>query len=80
MPLLLLLFPGNRRSAKWLWWTFAGYVVAKLAEQFDGAIYDAINLSGHSIKHFVSSIAVLFALFAVLEMRVTDASRALHSP
>jgi hypothetical protein len=80
MPLLLLLFPGNRRSAKWLWWTFAGYVVAKLAEQFDAAIYDAINLSGHSIKHFVSSIAVLFALFAVLEMRVTDASRALHSP
>jgi hypothetical protein len=69
MPLLLLLFPGNMRSAKWLWWTFAGYVAAKLAEQFDGAIYDAIGLSGHSIKHFVSSVAVLFAVFAMLEMK-----------
>ena len=69
MPLLLLLFPGNHQSAKWLWWTFAGYVVAKLAEQFDGAIYDALGLSGHSIKHFVSSVAVLFAVFAMLEMK-----------
>jgi hypothetical protein len=69
MPLLLLLFPGNRRSATWLWWTFAGYVVAKIAEQLDGPIYDAIGLSGHSIKHFVSSVAVLFAVFAMLEMK-----------
>ncbi len=69
MPLLLLLFPGNRRSATWLWWTFAGYLVAKIAEQLDGPIYDAIGLSGHSIKHFVSSVAVLFAVFAMLEMK-----------
>lgn len=69
MPLLLLLFPGNSGSAKWLWWSFAGYVVAKLAEQFDGPIYDAIGLSGHSIKHLVSSVAALFAVFAMLEMK-----------
>jgi hypothetical protein len=69
MPLLLLLFPGNTQSARWLWWTFMGYVVAKIAEQLDGAIYDAIGLSGHSIKHLVSSVAVLFALFAMLEMK-----------
>ena len=80
MPLLLLLFPGNKSSARWLWWTFAGYVVAKLAEQLDGALFDAVGLSGHSIKHFVSSMAVLFAVFAVLEMKAPDASRALHSP
>lgn len=76
MPLLLLLFPGNQQSARWLWWTFAGYVVAKTAEQFDGAIYSAIALSGHSIKHVVSSVAVLFAIFAMLEMK---APRALHT-
>ena len=74
LPLLLLLFPVNERSAKWLWWTFAGYGVAKIAEQFDGAIYDAVGLSGHSIKHFVSSVAVLFAVFAMLEMKVPRAS------
>jgi hypothetical protein len=73
MPLLLLLFPGSKRSAMWLWYTFAGYVLAKIAEQLDGPIYDAIGLSGHSIKHFVSSIAVLFAIFAMLEMKAPQA-------
>lgn len=69
MPLLLLMFPGSKRSAMWLWYTFAGYVLAKIAEQLDGQLYAAIGLSGHSIKHFVSSLAVLFAVFAMLEMK-----------
>ena len=69
MPLLLLLFPGNPQSSKWLWWTFAGYVVAKLGEQLDGPVYDAIGLSGHSVKHFASAVAVLFAVFAMQEMK-----------
>lgn len=72
MPLLLLLFPGNRQGAKWLWWTFSAYVVAKIAEQLDGPIYDAIGLSGHSVKHFVSSVAVLFAVFAMLDMKASS--------
>ena len=73
--LLLLLFPGSRRGAIWLWYTFAGYVVAKLAEHFDAPIYDALGLSGHSIKHFVSAVAVLFAVFALLEMKAPPPAR-----
>jgi len=73
MPLLLLLFPGSRRSAVWLWYTFAGYVVAKVAEQFDASIHAALGLSGHRIKHLVSSVAVLFAVFALLEMKPRNA-------
>jgi hypothetical protein len=69
MPLLLLTGPGSRRSAMWLWSTFAGYVLAKIAEHFDGPIYDAIGFSGHSIKHIIGSIAVLFAVRAMLEMK-----------
>jgi ceramidase len=76
LPLLLLLFPGNRRSTMWLWWTFAGYAVAKIAEQLDGPIYNAIGLSGHSIKHFVSSVAVLFAVFAMQEMKAPRTAKA----
>ena len=75
MPLLLLLFPGSPGSAKWLWYTFAGYVVAKIAEQLDETIYAALGLSGHSIKHFISSVAVLFAVFAMLEMRAPARNR-----
>ncbi len=69
MQLLLLLFPGSPRSAMWLWYTLAGYVAAKLAEAGDGMLYSTLGLSGHSIKHFVSSLAVLFAVFALLEMK-----------
>lgn len=72
MPLLLLLYPGNTRSARWLWWTFAGYVAAKLAEYFDVTIFHALGISGHSVKHLVSSVAVLFAVFAMLEMKAPD--------
>jgi hypothetical protein len=69
IALLLLLFPGNRRSGAWLWYALAGYGLAKVAEQLDEPIYEALSLSGHSLKHFVSSIAVLFAVFALLAMR-----------
>jgi hypothetical protein len=69
MPLLLLMSPVNQRSAMWLWCTFAGYVLAKLAEHFDGPIFDAVGLSGHSIKHVISSVAVLFAVRAMLQMK-----------
>ena len=75
MPLLLLLFPGSQGTAKWLWYTFAAYIVAKIAEQLDETIYTALGLSGHSIKHFVSSLAVLFAVFAMLEMRAPPPKR-----
>lgn len=69
IPLLLIFFPGSRRGAIWLWYTFAAYAGAKLAEHFDESIYAALGLSGHSIKHFVSALAVLFAVFALLEMK-----------
>jgi hypothetical protein len=75
MPMLLVMFPGSRRSAMWLWYTFAGYVIAKIAEHFDARIYDAVGLGGHSIKHLVSAIAVLFALHAMLEMKVPPQTR-----
>jgi hypothetical protein len=72
MPVLLLLFPGSTRSARWLWWTFAAYFVAKLAEYFDAPIHESLGISGHSIKHLVSAIAVLFAIIAMREMKDAD--------
>ena len=75
MPLLLLAFPGSRGSAGWLWLTALGYGLAKLAEHFDAAIYAAIGLSGHSIKHMLSAAAVMFAVLALLRLETHDASR-----
>jgi len=68
IPLLLLVCEGSRRSTSWLWCTFAAYFLAKLAEHFDAALYDALGLSGHSIKHLLSAFAVLFAILALLRL------------
>ncbi len=40
-------------------------MLAKLAEHFDAQIYSAISFSGHSIKHLLSGLAVLFAVKAL---------------
>jgi hypothetical protein len=68
MPLMLLLLPGNPGTARGLWWTFAFYVGAKVCEQLDATILGVLGLSGHSIKHVLSAVAVLFALFALLRV------------
>ena len=68
MPLLLLTCPGSRRSARWLWATFAGYLLAKLAEHLDRPIYEALGFIGHSIKHLLGAAAVLCAIPALLAL------------
>jgi len=68
MPLMLLLYRGSRRCEPWLWGTFGAYMLAKLTEFYDAAIYQAIGLSGHTIKHLLSAVAVLFAVQALLRL------------
>ena len=68
IALMLLIYPGSRDSAAWIWWAMLMYFLAKLAEHFDVPIYRAVGLSGHTIKHLLSAGAVLFALFALLRL------------
>lgn len=68
MPLLLLTCPGSRTSAKWLWTTFAGYLLAKVAEHFDQAIYSLLGFSGHSLKHLLGGAAVCCVIPALLAL------------
>jgi hypothetical protein len=68
IALMLLMYPGSRASAAWIWWAILLYVLAKLAEYFDAPIYRALGLSGHTIKHLLSASAVLFVLFALLRL------------
>ena len=81
LPLLLIvvmlwLYPGSRKSARWLWWSFLMYFLAKLAERFDAPVYRAVGFSGHTMKHLLSAVAVLFALFALLHLGFTQTRRA----
>ncbi|MGQ0429214.1 MAG: ceramidase domain-containing protein [Gammaproteobacteria bacterium] len=58
IPLMLLLFPGERMQARWLWLALAAYVGAKLAEYFDAGIYSLGEfVSGHSIKHLLAALS-----------------------
>ncbi len=67
IPLMLLLFSGRGLRDGWLWATFGTYVLAKIAEYFDAAIRVATGfLSGHSLKHLLAALAVLWAIRAFL--------------
>src|SRR5215467_15028530 len=69
IALMLWIYPGGRESTAWLWWSFLMYFLAKVAERFDAPIYRAVGLlSGHTIKHLLSALAILFALFALLHL------------
>ncbi len=66
MPLMLIICIGKGLSTSWLWSTLGTYTLAKVAEHFDKVIYDTTGIvSGHSIKHVLASLAVLWAVFAV---------------
>jgi len=68
MVLMLLTRPGSRESGKWLWWAFVMYFLAKVTEHFDSSIYAAVGVGGHSIKHLLSAVAVIFATYALLNL------------
>jgi len=85
LPLVLIvvmlwLCPGSRESTAWLWRSFLMYFLAKVAERFDAPIYRAVGFSGHTMKHLLSALAVLFALFAVLRLGSTHRRSAATAP
>ena len=58
IPGVLLMYP--RRDSAPIWWAIAFYVLAKLLEHFDGAIYAALagGISGHSLKHMAAAVGM----------------------
>lgn len=68
IPLMLIICEGKGLRVPFVWATLGTYALAKLTEVFDKAIYDATGfMSGHAIKHALASIAVLWAIFAILK-------------
>ncbi len=58
IPAFLLMRPGRPG----LWPVIACYGLAKIAEQFDAAIYSVLPLSGHTWKHLLGALATWFIL------------------
>ncbi|MDQ7015225.1 MAG: alkaline phytoceramidase, partial [Gammaproteobacteria bacterium] len=65
IPLLLLLCCEKSVYLSGYWALLFWYVVAKLCEYFDQAIFDLLGvISGHSLKHIAAALGVLFLLLA----------------
>jgi hypothetical protein len=60
IPAILLLYP--KPGSGWLWAMVGAYLVAKLLEHYDAAVYAALGLiSGHSLKHAAAALGMYFA-------------------
>lgn len=57
IPLMLLLWRGEGLSSRLLWMAFGAYVLAKLAEYFDAAMFAATGMGGHALKHLFAALA-----------------------
>ncbi len=75
IPILMLLFPARYTRGSDLGWVLALYLVSKLCELFDREIYRAGHLlSGHTLKHLVSALAIYWVL-RMLQRRQTLAAQ-----
>jgi hypothetical protein len=65
IPLIMVLFPSRLCSQGFIVGVLVLYTLAKGLEFFDAAIYRAIPLSGHTLKHLAAAAAVLCMALAV---------------
>jgi len=61
-PFILLFFKPQYSGTKYLWWLMLFYAVAKFAEHFDQAIFEALGhvISGHTLKHLSAAFGTYF--------------------
>jgi hypothetical protein len=57
IPLMLLAWRGEGLSSRRLWMALGAYVLAKLAEHFDAALFAATGFGGHALKHLLAALA-----------------------
>lgn len=70
IPAVLFLFGTARGDRGYLLSALAIYMVSKLAEHYDRAVFDLTGeiISGHSLKHLLAALA-LFAVYMMLRRR-----------
>lgn len=70
IPAVLLLFDSGYTHRRLLLVALAVYALAKLAEYYDRAVFEATGeiISGHSLKHLLAALA-LFVVYRMLERR-----------
>ena len=70
IPVILLLHKPQVGTAKYYWLMILFYVLSKLCENFDAAIYNAgMLVSGHTIKHLFASMVPATMIYALMVRR-----------
>jgi len=70
IPIILVLYKPSIGSTKYFWLMMLFYLLAKLFEFFDAAIFSAGQIvSGHTLKHLFASMAPLTMLYALAVRR-----------
>ena len=77
IPAILLLFTSRYTHSGLLLLALAIYVISKLAEHFDAAVFAVTGdaISGHSLKHLLAALALL-VIYWMLRRRALHAARA----
>lgn len=81
--LLAWLHPSRYTRGNDVYWVFAGYVLAKVLETFDDALYEfGRAISGHSLKHVAAAVAALVVarMLWLRQPRPTGASPGTREP
>ena len=75
VALILVLFRTGPAYGVWAFAAAGSYAVAKVCEYFDATIFAATGvISGHSVKHLASALAVWFVLLMLQRRRPTNDS------
>lgn len=63
VPFVLWLFPKKVTYIKYIWLVLVWYILAKIAEYLDVAIFEFLGFwSGHTIKHLTASVALIYVI------------------
>lgn len=67
IPMMLWLLPARYTGLKYIGYTLGWYILAKLLEHFDDAIFNltANTVSGHTLKHIAAAMGVYTLLLYV---------------
>lgn len=61
VPLVLVFYQNSKLYTKQIIYVFGAYVIAKLCEHYDAQLFETLQfISGHTIKHLFSALAVYF--------------------
>ncbi|MBL4800089.1 MAG: ceramidase domain-containing protein [Oleispira sp.] len=71
VPLILVFYKSSELYTKLILFVFFSYALAKLCEHFDRQIFEFLGfISGHTIKHLVSAMAIYF-IFKIYKKRLS---------